>query len=254
MLLATWNVNSIRARLPKVRAWTEKRRPDVLCLQEIKCLDEQFPRAEFEALGYRVETHGQKTYNGVAILSLQPIEDVLRGVAAEPDAGARVITATIGGVRIVNAYVVTGQAVGAAKYELKLSWMAALAAHVAAERAAHERLAVVGDFNVTFDDLDVYDPVEWHEQILCSTAERKALGALLAPDLADSFRHFVKDGGHYTWWDFRTRGFLGNRGLRIDHVLLSPAALADCEAAEIDVEARKGEAPSDHAPMLVRLR
>jgi exodeoxyribonuclease-3 len=132
--------------------------------------------------------------------------------------------------------------------------MAALAAHIAAERAAHERLAVLGDFNVTFDDLDVYDPVAWHEQILCSTPERQALGRLLEPGLADSFRHFVKDGGHYTWWDFKTRGFLGNRGLRIDHVLLSEAALAQCEGVEIDVEARKGEAPSDHAPVLVRLR
>jgi exodeoxyribonuclease-3 len=237
-----------------VKAWAEKRQPDVLCLQEIKCLDEQFPRAEFEALGYRIETFGQKTYNGVAILSREPATDVKRGVAGEPDAGARVLSATVAGLRVINAYVVNGQAVGAPKYELKLKWMAALAAHVAAERAAHERLAVVGDFNVTFDDLDVYDPVEWHEQILCSTAERQALGRLLEPGLADSFRHFVKDGGHYTWWDFKTRGFLGNRGLRIDHVLLSKAALAACEGVEIDVEARKGEAPSDHAPVLARLR
>jgi exodeoxyribonuclease-3 len=254
MLIATWNVNSIRARLLKVKAWAEKRQPDVLCLQEIKCLDEQFPRAEFEALGYRIETFGQKTYNGVAILAREAITDVKRGVADEPDAGARVLSATVAGLRVINAYVVNGQAVGAPKYELKLKWMAALAAHVAAERAAHGRLAVVGDFNVTFDDLDVYDPVEWHEQILCSTPERQALGRLLEPGLADSFRHFVRDGGHYTWWDFKTRGFLGNRGLRIDHVLLSKAALAECKGVEIDVEARKGEAPSDHAPVLARLR
>jgi len=254
MLLATWNVNSIRARLPKVSAWIERRRPDVLCLQETKCLDEQFPRAEIEALGYRAEVFGQKTYNGVAILSREPASDVVRGLAGMEEAGARVLTATVGGLRVVNAYVVNGQEVGHAKYELKLRWMAALAAHVRAQLAAHERLAIVGDFNVTFDDLDVYDPVEWREQILCSTPEREALGRVLAPGLADSFRRFTKEGGHYTWWDFRTRGFLGNRGLRIDHVLLSEAALRDCEGVEIDVEARKGEAPSDHAPVLARLR
>src|SRR5262245_16068698 len=254
MLLATWNVNSIRARLPKVLGWVQKRRPDVLCLQEIKCLDEQFPRAEFEAEGYAVETFGQKTYNGVAILSREPMADAARGFTGGDEGGARVLAVTVGGLRVVNAYVVNGKEVGHEKYALKLRWMEALAAHVALELQRHPRLALLGDFNVTFDDLDVYDPVAWHEQILCSTPERQALARFTAAGLADGYRHFIKDGGHYTWWDFRTRGFLGNRGLRIDHVLLSAEALRGAEAVEIDVEARKGEAPSDHAPVIVRLK
>ena len=254
MLLATWNVNSIRARLPKVLGFVERRRPDVLCPQEIKCLDEQFPRAEFRALGYEAETFGQKTYNGVAILAREPIVDVTRGFTGEPaDAGARVMAATVGGLRVVDAYVVNGQQVGHAKYAFKLGWMGALADYVGTELTAHQRLAVVGDFNVTFDDLDVHDPALWREKILCSTPEREALRRLTGLGLRDSFRHFTKDGGHYTWWDFRTRGFLGNRGLRIDHVLLSEAALAGCRGVEVDLEARRGEAPSDHAPVVADL-
>src|SRR5689334_21586279 len=190
MLLATWNVNSIRARLPKVSAWLQRRKPDVLCLQEIKCVDEQFTRAEFEALGYLSEVFGQKTYNGVAIVSRGAAESVTRGMAGGPDAGALVLGATIGGLRDVNAYVVNGQEVGHAKYALKLEWMAALAEHVRGELAEHERLAVVGDFNVTFDDLDVYDPVEWHEQILCSSKEREALRRVLEPGLVDGYRYY----------------------------------------------------------------
>jgi exodeoxyribonuclease-3 len=253
MLLATWNVNSIRARLPKVLGWIERRRPDVLCLQETKCLDELFPRAEFEALGYRCVTHGQKTYNGVAVLAREEPQDVVRGLPGEAEAGARVMAATVGGLRVINAYVVNGQEVGHAKYELKLRWLSVLAAFTREQLAAHPRLALVGDFNVTFDDRDVYDPEAWREKILCSTKEREALGGVLSTGLQDAFRRFVPDGGHYTWWDFRTRGFLGNRGLRIDHVLLSAPALELCRGLEIDLEARKGEAPSDHAPVLATL-
>ena len=251
MRIATFNVNSIRARLARVVRWLERQQPDVLCLQEIKCLDEQFPREPFEALGYRCEVHGQKTYNGVAILSRLPVEEVLAGLPGGPEqAGARVISATLGELRVINAYVVNGQAVGSVKYALKLSWLAALAAHVASELALHPKLLVTGDFNVTFDDRDVHDPAAWHEKILCSTPERAALAAVLAPGLHDAFRHFVPEGGHYTWWDFRTRGFQRGDGLRIDHVLLSAAALADCRRVEIDVEERRGEAPSDHAPVI----
>jgi len=253
MLLATWNVNSIRARLPKVLGWVEKRRPDVLCLQEIKCLDEHFPREPFEALGYRCVTHGQKTYNGVAILAREEPADVLRGLPGEEEAGARVLAATVGGLRVINAYVINGQEVGHAKYGNKLRWMGVLAGFVRGQLASHARLALVGDFNVTFDDRDVYDPEAWRERILCSTPEREALSAVVATGLHDGFRRFVSEGGHYTWWDFRTRGFLGNRGLRIDHVLLSEPALADCRGVEIDLAARQGEAPSDHAPVLATL-
>ena len=251
MRLATWNVNSVRARLPRVLDWLGSRRPDVACLQEIKCLDEQFPRAEIEALGYLAETFGQKSYNGVALLTLQPLADVVRWRAEQaPDGEARVIAATAGDLRVINAYVVNGQAVGTDKYTYKLGWLAQLAEFVRAQHAAHGKLVMVGDFNITFDDRDVYDPEEWRDKILCSVPERQALAALMASGLRDAFRHFTAEGGHYTYWDFYTRGFQRGNGLRIDHILMSDSALAQCTAVEIDVEARKGEKPSDHAPVI----
>jgi exodeoxyribonuclease-3 len=253
MRIATWNVNSVRARLPRVLDWLASRRPEVACLQEIKCLDEQFPRAEIEALGYRVETFGQKTYNGVALLALQPqpLEDLLRWRAnGSPDGEARVIAATLGDLRLVNAYVVNGQAVGTPKYDYKLTWLQRFGDLVQQEHAAHRKLVIVGDFNITFDDRDVYDPVEWHEKILCSTPERQALTAVMSSGLRDAFRHFTQEGGHYTYWDFYTRGFQRGNGLRIDHVLMSDEALASCTEVRIDIDARKGEKPSDHAPVI----
>jgi exodeoxyribonuclease-3 len=254
MRIATWNVNSIRARLPHVLPWLERVRPDLLCLQEIKCLDEQFPREAIEALGYAIGSHGQKTYNGVALLALHPLADVVRGMPGEPpETGARVISGTLGDVRVVNAYVVNGQEVGSPKYALKLRWLTVLAEFLRAQVAAHGKLLLTGDFNVTFDDRDVYDPVKWREKILCSTPEREALAAVMAGGLVDVFRHFEPAGGHYTWWDFYTRGFQRGEGLRIDHFLASPAALAACRAVTIDIEARRGEKPSDHAPVLLTL-
>jgi exodeoxyribonuclease III len=255
MRVATWNVNSLRARLPHVLPWLERAQPDVLCLQEVKCVDEQFPREPLAERGWCIECFGQKTYNGVALLARVPVTDVVRGMPGdEPGKEARVIAGTVGGTRIVNAYVVNGQAVGTEKYAYKLGWLARFADYVARERAAHERLLVTGDFNVTFDDRDVHDPAAWHEKILCSTPERLALAKVLADaGLADAFRHFTPEGGHYTWWDFRTRGFQRGDGLRIDHVLLSPAALAACRSVTIDVDARKGEKPSDHAPVVATL-
>ena len=254
MLIATFNVNSIRARQARVVRWLERRRPDVVCLQEIKCLDGQFPREPFEDLGYAIETHGQKTYNGVAILSRRPIEDVARGMPGEPpEAGARVIAASIGDLRVIDAYVVNGQAVGTEKFALKLRWLGVLAGYVKAQVAEYGKLLLTGDFNVTFDDRDVHDPEAWREKVLCSTPEREALAGVLDAGLADAFRHFEPGGGHYTWWDFRTRGFQRGDGLRIDHFLLSPPALAACRGVEIDVEERRGEGPSDHAPVLATL-
>jgi exodeoxyribonuclease-3 len=251
MRIATWNVNSVRARLPRVLDWLASRRPDVACLQEIKCLDDQFPRAEIEALGYRVETFGQKTYNGVALLALTPLDDLLRWKAnGSPEGEARVIAATVGDLRLVNAYVVNGQAVGTPKYDYKLAWLQRFGELVREQHAAHKKLVIVGDFNVTFDDRDVYDPVEWHEKILCSTAERQALAAVMGSGLRDAFRHFTQEGGHYTYWDFYTRGFQRGNGLRIDHVLMSDEALAACTEVRIDVDVRKGEKPSDHAPVI----
>ena len=255
MRIATWNVNSVRARLERLLPWLTERQPDVVCLQETKCRDEEFPREPIEEVGYQIATFGQKTYNGVAILSRRPIEDVRRGMGIERfDGEARVISATIEDVMVVCAYVVNGRQVGHERYAYKLDWLRGLAGQVREGFPMDEKVVVCGDFNVTFDDRDVYDPERWHERILCSTPEREALGALTEIGLSDALRKFTEEGGHYTWWDYRTRGFeRGNRGLRIDHVLLSPPALAACSALEVDLEARAGKKPSDHAPVVATL-
>jgi exodeoxyribonuclease-3 len=244
----------VRARLPRLVDWLDQRHPDAVCLQEIKCPDEEFPREPLEELGYRVETFGQKTYNGVAILSTHAFDDVVRGLPGEAEgAQRRVMRATIGDLVLVNAYVVNGEAVGSEKYAFKLDWMRRLADYVATLDLS-EKLVLCGDFNVTFDDRDVYDPEAWREKILCSTPEREALRRVMAPGLTDAFRKFHADGGHYTWWDFRTRGFQRGQGLRLDHFLMSRAALDACTAVEIDVGARGGEKPSDHAPVIATFR
>ncbi|MBL8804537.1 MAG: exodeoxyribonuclease III [Planctomycetes bacterium] len=250
MKIATWNVNSVRARLPRVLDWLESARPDVVLLQEIKCLDEQFPREPIADLGYNIETYGQKTYNGVAILAKSRIEDVRRGMPGEaPDAQRRVIAAQVEDLLLVDVYVVNGEAVGSEKFAYKLEWLARLAEYVASFDMA-EKVIVSGDFNITFDDRDVYDPEAWREKILCSSTERSALARVMAPGLHDAFRKFTDEGGHYTWWDFRTRGFERKQGLRIDHFLMSAPALAACSKVEIDTLARGGEKPSDHAPVV----
>ncbi|MCK6447617.1 MAG: exodeoxyribonuclease III [Planctomycetes bacterium] len=253
MKIATWNVNSVRARLPRVLDWLASARPDVVCLQEIKCLDEQFPLEAIQEAGYNVATYGQKTYNGVAILAKSRIEDVVRGLPGEaPDAQRRVIGATIGDVLVFSVYVVNGEAVGSEKYAYKLEWLKRLAEYVRT-LDVKEKLVLCGDFNVTFDDRDVYDPEAWREKILCSTPERDALKRVMEPGLVDAFRRFHDEAGHYTWWDFRTRGFQRKQGLRIDHFLMSEPALAATSAVEIDVAARDGEKPSDHAPVIATL-
>lgn len=253
MKLATWNVNSVRARLPRLLPWLEQERPDVVCLQELKCQDHEFPTEPIEALGYSIATHGQKTYNGVAILSLRGLDDVKKGMAGDPEEGdRRVISARIGELTVVDVYVVNGQEVGSEKYRHKLAWMERLRDHLRGFDASRP-LVVLGDFNVTFDDRDVYDPEEWREAILCSTPERDALNKLCGLGLHDSFRRFHEEGGHYTWWDFRTKGFQRKQGLRIDHLLMSRSALDRCSGVSIDLEARKGEKPSDHAPVVATL-
>lgn len=252
MIVATWNVNSIRARLPRVLDWLAERRPDVVCLQETKCRDEQFPREPLEELGYHIAFHGQPTYNGVAILSRKPIEDVVLGLPGSGfDDDRRVLGCTIGDLMLVDVYVVNGQAVGTPKYEYKLAWLARLREHLARLDMA-EKVIVTGDFNITFDDRDVYDPDLWYEKILCSTPEREALRRIVDLGLVDSFRRFEEGPGHYTWWDFRTRAY-PSRGLRIDHFLLSEAAQETCTAVVVDRAYREGERPSDHAPVLATL-
>ena len=251
MKIATWNVNSVRARLPSLLPWLEDRGPDVVCLQETKCLDEQFPREPIEELGYQLATFGQRTYNGVAILSRRPLEDVVRGLSGEgEDAQKRVIGAQVEDFLLLDLYVVNGQEVGSEKYAFKLDWMARLRDFVAERYDMREKVVLCGDFNVTFDDRDVWDPEAWRERILCSTPEREALKALMEPGLHDALRHFDPEPGRYTWWDFRTRGWQRGHGLRIDHFLCSEPALEACTGVEIDLEARDGQKPSDHAPVI----
>jgi exodeoxyribonuclease-3 len=254
MRIATWNVNSVRARLPRVVEWLEKKKPDVVCIQETKCVDDCFPREPIEEAGYQMVTFGQKTYNGVAILARQRIEDVQRGIGdVEDDAEARVISATVGDVMFVNLYVVNGREVGAERYHYKLDWLGRVRKYLDMRFNNQEKVVVTGDFNVTFDDRDVYDPVAWREKILCSTPEREALAGVMGWGLKDAFRKFHEEGGHYTWWDFRTMGFKRGQGLRIDHLLMSPAAFETCTSVEIDLGARGGEKPSDHAPVIAEL-
>lgn len=249
MIVATWNVNSIRARLPRVLTWLEERSPDVVCLQETKCRDEQFPAEPLEELGYHLAVHGQPTYNGVAILAKKPIESVVRGLPASGlDDDRRVLGCTVGDLILVDVYVVNGEAVGSAKYEYKLAWLARLREHLS-QLDLSEKVIVTGDFNITFDDRDVYDPERWRERILCSTPEREALARITDLGLIDSFRRFEEGPGHYTWWDFRTRAY-PDRGLRIDHFLVSEAAQETCTGVTIDTAYREGERPSDHAPVL----
>jgi exodeoxyribonuclease III len=252
MRIATWNVNSVRARLPRVLPWLAENRPDVLCMQETKVQDEAFPREPFEELGYNVETFGQKTYNGVAILARHRIEDVRRGIGdgVEEQEESRVLAATVGDVMLLNLYVVNGQEVGADRYFYKLAWLERVRLLVAERFDLNEKVVVMGDFNVTFDDRDVHDPVRWHEKILCSTPEREALGRVVGCGLHDAFRKFHEEGGHYTWWDFRTRALERGFGLRIDHFLMSEPAYAACSDVSIDVAERGRERPSDHAPLI----
>jgi len=248
--IATWNVNSLRARLPRVLEFLERQSPDIVCLQETKVVDELFPREALEDAGYTVAFHGQKTYNGVAILAKGRIEDVQAGIPGTSHPEARVLAATVGDLLLLDLYVVNGQEVGCEKYAYKLAWLRDVAAYIRDRFPMDEKVIVTGDFNITFDDRDVYDPDGWREKILCSTPEREALAHLMAPGLRDALRKHTEDAGVYTWWDFRTKGFQRGNGLRIDHFLLSPPAYELCTGVEVDLAARDGEKPSDHAPVI----
>lgn len=249
MKIASWNVNSLKVRLPHLLDWLAEQQPDVLCLQELKLEDHNFPRSEIEAAGYQVAFFGQKTYNGVALLSRQPISDVIFGNPHFPDEQKRLIAGTVGDTRVICAYMPNGQSVGSDKYEYKLRWLDALAVWVADELAAHPKLALGGDYNIAPDDRDVHNPQAWAGMILCSAPERAAFQRLLDIGLKDSFRLFEQPEKTYSWWDYRMLGFQKNQGLRIDHVLLSQALSEKCTAAGIDRAPRKLERPSDHAPV-----
>ncbi len=256
MKLATWNVNSLAVRLPQLLDWLAAHQPDVLVLQETKLTDDKFPAAEIEATGYHVAFHGQKTYNGVALLSraaLGEVTDVVRNIPGLADEQARVIAGTVGGVRVVGGYFPNGQAPGSEKFAYKMGWLDALQAWLRDELTAHPQLVLMGDFNIAPTDADVYDPVAWKDQIHCTVEERAHFQALVALGLVDAFRLFEQPPKPWSWWDYRNLAFRKNQGLRIDHILVSTPLVAGVKACAIDKAPRKNERPSDHAPVWVEL-
>jgi exodeoxyribonuclease-3 len=251
MKLVTWNINSIRARTQRLVSWLDANRPDVVCLQETKVEDAQFPIEAIEKLGYQTAMFGQKSYNGVAILSTAPLTDVTRGFGDDvPDDEARVIAATTHGVRVVDLYVPNGQDLTSDRYPYKLAWFGRLRAYLAKTSAPDRPLVVCGDMNVTADDNDVWSPDAWRDQIHCSPAERAALANVREWGLDDVFRVLRPDGGVWSWWDYRGVSFFKDQGLRIDHILTSKPMTARCTACVIDRNARKGQDASDHAPVM----
>ncbi len=255
MKIASWNVNSLNVRLPHLEQWLAAFAPAVVGLQETKMEDDRFPDTALAALGYRSVFSGQKTYNGVAILSREPATEVQIGIPGFDDEQQRVIAATVDGVRIINLYVVNGQDIGTDKYAYKLRWLAAVHDWIAAELQAHPEVVVMGDFNIAPDDRDVHDPAVWNDQhILTSTAERAALQGLLDLGLHDAFRLHHDEPGVFSWWDYRQAAFRRDLGLRIDLTLVSDALKERCLAAGVDREPRGWERPSDHAPAWVQLR
>ena len=257
MKLATWNINSLTVRLPQVLDWLSANPVDVLALQELKLTDDKFPADAFMQAGYHAQWFGQKTYNGVALLSRLPVTQVVKNIPGFQDDMARVISATVaseaGDIRVIGGYFPNGQAPGTDKFEYKMAWLKGLRDWLKAELATHPRLVLMGDYNITFDDADVWDPVGMRDQIHCTDEERYHLNALVSMGLHDSFRLFEQPGKSYSWWDYRDFGFRRNRGLRIDHILVSPALKPLVKACTIDKAPRKNERPSDHAPVVLEL-
>ncbi|WP_313076402.1 exodeoxyribonuclease III [Melaminivora sp.] len=258
MQIATWNVNSLSVRLPQVLEWLAANPGvDALGLQELKLVDEKFPHEAFAALGYQAAAFGQKTYNGVAIISRHPLQDVMRNVPGFGDEQARVIAATLaapgGPLRLVNAYFVNGQSPGSDKFDYKMRWLQALQDWLRAELQQHPRLALVGDFNIAPEDRDSFDPVGLAGSIHHTEEERAHFRALLDLGLTDAFRLFEQQEKTFSWWDYRMLGFQKNRGLRIDHILVSGALRGSVTACHIDRAPRKNKQPSDHTPVVVTL-
>jgi exodeoxyribonuclease-3 len=250
MKLATWNVNSLKVRLPHLLEWLPVARPDVVCLQETKLEDDKFPRAEIEAACYQVVFSGQKTYNGVALLSRAPLADVQVGIPGFEDEQKRVLAATIENTRVVCVYIPNGQSLDSDKYPYKLRWLDALIAWLKDELSRHPRLALLGDYNIAPEDADVHDPAAWAGNVLVSEPERARFKALAELGLKDAFRLFPQEEKSYSWWDYRQGAFRRNLGLRIDHILLSPELAAGCSACVIDKTPRRWERPSDHTPVI----
>jgi exodeoxyribonuclease-3 len=253
MKLATWNVNSLKVRLPHLLDWAAQAQPDVICLQETKVEDAKFPLMEIQAAQYSAVFSGQKSYNGVAILSKTPLTDVAIGMAGFVDDHRRVIAGSLGDLRIISVYCPNGQSVGSDKYQYKLRWFAALHGWLKEELARYPRLAIMGDFNVAPEDGDVYDPKAWQGNVLVSDPERASFRALLELGLKDSFRLFEQPEKTYSWWDYRLFAFRRNMGMRIDHILLSAQLAKSCASSTIDREPRKREQPSDHAPAVAEV-
>jgi len=249
--VATWNVNSLNVRLPHVLAWCANAKPDILGLQETKLVDDKFPHEALLEAGYHAVYAGQPTYNGVALLSRNaPGTDVVTDIPGLDDPQRRIIAATFGDVRVIDLYVVNGSEVGSEKYEYKLHWLEQVTAWIAGELEQHEKLIVMGDFNIAPEDRDVHDPEAWAGGILVSDPEREALQRIVALGLSDTFRQFEQEEKSFSWWDYRRVAFRRNAGLRIDLVLASAALGQACSAAWIDKEPRRQERPSDHTPVL----
>ena len=254
MKIATWNVNSLKVRLPHVLEWLAQNQPDVLCLQETKQEDVNFPMAVLNAAGYQTTFSGQKTYNGVAILSSAAQENIQVGIPEFEDQQKRVLAVTVQGVRVVNVYIPNGQSLDSDKYQYKLRWLQALTAWLEAEVKAHPQLILLGDYNIAPEDRDVHDPAAWVGQVLVSEPERAAFQGLIRLGLQDSFRLFEQAEKSFSWWDYRMNAFRRNLGLRIDHILVSTPLVSSCKAVHIDREIRKGERPSDHVPVMLELQ
>ena len=253
MKLATWNVNSLSVRLPQVLDWLAANPVDVLALQELKMTDDKFPHDAFAAAGYQSVCFGQKTYNGVALITKADATDVVKNIPGFDDDMARVITGTVGGVRVVGAYFPNGQEPGSEKFEYKMEWLTALRRWLKTELEQNPQLVLLGDYNITFDEADVWDPVALEGTIHCTEEERYHLRALIALGLHDSLRLFPQPPKTYSWWDYRDFGFRRNRGLRIDHILITEALKNRATACEVDKAPRKNERPSDHAPVVLSL-
>ncbi len=248
MRVASWNINSLRKRQDRLFAWLEANKPDIVCLQETKCPDEQFPVLALQAAGYHSVYHGEKSYNGVAILSKNESRDVRPSLCDEVvDPQARVIAATVSNIQVFSVYAPNGRAVGSPAYDYKINWYGRLRACLSKEESAD--LIVCGDFNVAPEDVDVHDPELWRGAIMCSNGERTAFRQLCEGSLKDTLRLHHKEGGLFSWWDYRMLSFPKNRGLRIDAILASKSLARRCTAAGIDREMRKGKEPSDHAPV-----
>ena len=253
MKLATWNVNSLKVRLPQVLEWLAANPVDVLCLQETKQQDVDFPKEELQSAGYHSVYSGQKTYNGVAILSREEALDVQTGIPGFDDEQKRVIAATFGDIRVVDVYIPNGQSVDSDKYRYKLDWLDALNGWLKEELVRFPRLALLGDYNIAPEDRDVHDPVAWAGNVLVSEPEREAFRSLQALGLTDSYRLFEQPEKSFSWWDYRMMAFRRNMGLRIDHILISEPLVLQCKGCAIDKAPRKLERPSDHTPVIVEL-